>query len=167
MNITLIGMAGVGKTSIGRALAKQLDFVFLDVDELIEKSTQVSLQRLIDTKGEQAFLKIEEQTILGLELKKETVISTGGSVVYLPLAMEYLKKHSRIVYLEASFKNIETWVSNRLARGLVGLKTKTLLEIYQERLPLYERYADYTVGLDAHYATDAIVNTIVQMLFGA
>jgi len=167
MNITLIGMAGVGKSSIGRVLAKQLGIDFIDVDRIIEKATQMSLQQIIDTKGDEAFSKIERDAILGLDLKKEAVIATGGSAVYSAEAMEFLKRHSRVIYLKASFESISAWVSNRLARGLVGLQTKSLREIYDERIPLYEHYADYTVELDAHYATDAVVDVIARILFGA
>src|SRR3989344_5472152 len=106
MNITLIGMPGVGKTLIGKELAKKLDYNFIDVDEIMEKNSGFKLQRIIDLFGEDEFLKTEEKTVLELGELDRAVISPGGSVVYCEKAMKFLKRTSKVVFLNASFETI-------------------------------------------------------------
>jgi shikimate kinase len=166
MNITLIGMTGVGKSSIGKVLAKNLDYSFLDVDALIEKIAGKSLQQIIDAKGEDLFLQIEEQAVLGLKLEADCVVATGGSVVYSKEAMNFLKSKSKVIYLKASYENINKWVSNRFSRGVVGIGNKNLKEIFDERLELYGRYADYTITLDENYGAERIADELTKHVFG-
>ncbi len=161
MKITLIGMAGVGKSIIGKALAKKLSFRFIDTDAIIEHEIGMGLQDIIDKLGEKEFLRIEERTLLALNPPEKCVISTGGSAVYSEMAMESLKKISAIVFLNASLDTIENWITDKVERGIIHLE-KGLPGIYEERLPLYKKYAGTEVGLDQNYNRDFVVDEIIK-----
>ena len=165
MNITLIGMAGVGKSALGEELAKRLNYKFLDIDELIEEKTKLKLQEIIDSSGEDEFLKIEEKAVLALGELDRCVISPGGSVVYSKAAMGFLKKNSIVVFLDAPFESINARITNRAIRGIVGLKRKNLKAIFEERLPLYKKYADITIEMPADFNINVTIGNIVQGVF--
>lgn len=165
MNITLIGMAGVGKSTIGKVLAKRLGCTFIDVDSLIREKTGMPLQTLIDTRGDLALIRLEEETVLGLKLKGDSIISPGGSVVYSEKAMNFLKENSTIVYLDASFRNIIKRIRNPGQRGLVGFKDKSLRELFEERLVLYRKYADITVRVKSREKVSEVVDRILLECF--
>ena len=162
MNITLIGMPGVGKSLIGRALAKILGYTFIDIDRIIEKKTKLKLQGIIDKFGEEEFSNIEERATLELNLDDRCIVSPGGSVVYSRKAMKFLKKHSIIVFLNASSKSIDSWISNKSKRGIIRLKNKGLNKLFAERVPLYEKYADLTVRLSENYFLQRVVENIIK-----
>lgn len=148
MNITLIGMPGSGKSSVGENLAKILHYKLVDPDKIMEKKFGRPLQEALEKIGEQAFLEEEGKTIVSSSKgKDELVIAPGGSVVYLDETMRFLKEISVIFYLEASLPVIKNRIGNEL-RGIVGIKGKTLKELYTERTPLYERWADRSVDGD-------------------
>lgn len=163
MNITLIGMAGVGKSKVGRALAKRLNYNFIDTDEIIEKNANLRLQQIIDEFGDEEFIKAEEKAILGLGDLSDCVISPGGSAVYSAKAMEFLKKISVVVFMNAPFK-IADKVKNRLTRGIVGLKGKGLKKLFEERLPLYRKYADMILDLGEDYEIEEVAEEIQKRL---
>ncbi len=146
-NITLIGMPGVGKTTLGKVLARQLNYQFLDTDTLIQAKTGHPLQDLLNQEGEAAFLDIEKKVVLDQINLNNTIISPGGSVIYTQEAMHHLKAISTIIYLKDTFENIQKRIPNLNSRGIVGLGGKTLFELFQERELLYEKYADNTVLL--------------------
>lgn len=149
MNITLIGMAGVGKSAIGKILAKQFNYKFIDTDKVIEEIMGLRLQQIIDKLGESAFLEVEEKAILRLKFKLNgrCVIATGGSAVYSKKAMKFLKENSKIIFLNTSFKNINHWLINKNTRGIIHLEKEGLRDIFKERLPLYKIHADMTINL--------------------
>jgi shikimate kinase len=147
MNITLIGMAGAGKSTIGRVLAKQLGYTFIDVDLLIKENTGMPLQALIDKQGDLALIKFEEEAILRLNQVDSCVISPGGSVVYSEKAMQHLKEISKIIFLNAPFRIIIRRLPNVRKRGIVGLRDRSLKELFEERMILYQKYADYSIKL--------------------
>jgi shikimate kinase len=147
MNITLIGMPGVGKTSIGKELAKKLEYIFLDLDDEIEKRNGLKLQQIIDKFGDEKFMEKEEETILDLGKLEHYVLSPGGSVVYSKRAMEFLGKISTIVFLDAPLEQIKERLGNMDVRGIVGLKTKTLDELFYERRILYRKYANLVIEI--------------------
>ena len=165
MNITLIGMAGVGKSHLGKALAEKLGFGFVDVDQIIEEGLNLKLQQIIDRWGEDRFLRIEEKAVLALNRMDRTVISPGGSVVYSPRAMKYLKGHSTIVFLSAPIASIENRIPNQSTRGIVGLKNKKLKELFHERAVLYEKYADVTVDLSDGFDQKSVLTDIIRKVF--
>ena len=160
MNITLIGMAGVGKSFIGKHLAERLNCTFVDIDEVIEKKTSLTLQQIIDTHGEEEFLKIEERAILRLNGFNNSIISPGGSIIYSKKAMDFLKEKSIVIYLEDSLENIKRRIKNPHTRGLVGFKNKDIESIFEERCDLYEKYADATINLAKTPEIDDIIAII-------
>jgi shikimate kinase len=166
MNITLIGMAGAGKTTIGRALAQRLNYNFIDVDCLITEETGMTLQDLIDKRGDMALIRFEEAAILKLEQVDECIISPGGSVVYSEKAMEHLKKVSKIVFLDAPFRSIVKRIRNTRNRGIVGLRDRSLKEIFEERVILYKKYADFSIKNRERENVQKVVEKIVKLCFG-
>ena len=143
-SIVLIGMAGAGKSTMGRSLAETLGFEFTDLDDDIEEKAGKTVQEIIDDEGELALLQLEKQMMYAINLTRR-VVAPGGSIIYNPDLMEHLKQHSTLVYLYDSFENIERRLTDAAIRGIVGLKDKSLRQIYDERSPLYSRYADITV----------------------
>ncbi len=143
-SIVLIGMAGAGKSTMGRSLAETLGFEFTDLDDDIEEKAGKTVQEIIDDEGELALLQLEKQMMYEINLTRR-VVAPGGSIIYNPDLMEYLKQHSTLVYLYDSFENIERRLTDAAIRGIVGLRDKSLRQIYDERSPLYSRYADITV----------------------
>jgi shikimate kinase len=164
MNITLIGMSGVGKSRIGQLLSKKLNYRFIDVDRLIEEENGGRLQDLIDCLGDAKFLELEEKAILGIGEVCDSVISPGGSSIYSERAMGFLKSISKVVFLDASLEEIKRRRLNFWGRGIVGLKEKGLEGLFLERLPLYRRYADVTVDV-AGLGDGAVVDRVIERLF--
>ena len=144
MNIILIGMPGCGKSTVGVVLAKETGYAFLDTDLLIQKREGLLLQEIIDYKGLPSFLRIEEEVLLSVDCEN-TVIATGGSAVYSEAAMAHLKSLGIVVYLNVPEKEIERRLRNLNSRGVAGAKDKTLSQLYAERIPLYEQYADFII----------------------
>ena len=143
-NIVLIGMSGAGKSTLGVLLAKTLGKDFLDTDILIQQKDGRLLQEIIDTEGNDRFLSLEEQVVCSVDVSN-TVIATGGSVVYSNAAMKSLKKNATVVYLHVDFEEIERRLKNISGRGIVFKNDGTLRQVYDERLALYRKYADLTV----------------------
>jgi shikimate kinase len=144
-NIVIIGMPGAGKSTIGVILAKTLAMKFLDTDLVVQERTGRLLQDILDSEGSEAFLKAEEDAVLSLRCR-DTVIATGGSVVYSRKAMDHLGDGGMIVYLRISCDEMERRIRNITTRGIVLLRGRSLAEMYCERVPLYEKFADITIG---------------------
>lgn len=157
-------MPGVGKSFIGEKLAVRLGCKFVDVDKLIEKEQGMNLQEVLDKNGEENFIEIEKKAILSLNGDR-IVIAPGGSIVYSPEAMEYLKKISKIIYLKDRLNNIKKRISNLGSRGVVGLKNKSFEELFRERERLYEKYVDFVVKIE-NFNEEKIVEEIVKILEG-
>ena len=136
-------MAGAGKTSVGKALSLELGYEFLDTDKIIETSYGKS-KDIIDSEGKDRFRVIEEEVLLSINFKN-TLLATGGSAVFSPLAMEHLRDNSDVIYLEVSFENISERVLDFEERGFIKESHQSVEEAYVERLVLYEKYADYSV----------------------
>lgn len=143
-NIVIIGMPGAGKSTMGVILAKALGRKFIDTDILIQEKTGMLLQEILDKQGTDAFLRIEQKVVLSLRAR-DTVIATGGSVVFSRQAMEHLKKNGIVIYLEITFGEMERRLKNITTRGIVLHEGESLREMYDWRAPLYEKYADITV----------------------
>ena len=143
-SITLIGMAGAGKSTIGKKLAKLLEFNFLDGDIMIEEKINQSIQSFLDHHGGKEFTKIEEEILLSIDLNK-TVLATGGSAVLSDTAMNFLKKETEVIFLDVSYKNISERILNLSERGLVRESNQSLQDTYNQRLNLYKKYADHVV----------------------
>lgn len=143
-NIVLIGMPGAGKSTVGVVLAKVMRKPFVDTDLLIQQKHGMFLQDIIDKFGVKKFLEMEERVVVDLEVR-DYVIATGGSVIYSNSALNHLKKDSMLVYLKLRFDEMEQRLNDFKSRGIVKEKDKTLVDIYNERSPLYEKHADITI----------------------
>ncbi|PKL70650.1 MAG: shikimate kinase [Methanomicrobiales archaeon HGW-Methanomicrobiales-1] len=143
-NIILIGMPGAGKSTMGVILAKTRGMKFIDTDIAIQETTGRLLQEIIDTDGPGAFKILEEKTILSLHCHN-TVIATGGSVVFSERAMQHLKSGGIIIYLQISFDEMAKRLRNSAARGIVLIAGQDLRDMYDQRISLYEKYADITI----------------------
>ena len=159
-SIVLIGMAGVGKSTIGNSLAKALGFGFIDVDDYIFRKDGKTIQEIIDDKGDDFLLQLEKRRMYEVGLNR-MVVAPGGSIIYHPDLMEHLRENATLVYLADSVENIEKKLTDEWDRGIVGLKTKSLREIYEEREPLYIKYAHFTINCQ-HKAQGQIVSEILQ-----
>ena len=144
-NLILIGMPGAGKSVVGKRLAHFLSLPFLDTDQLMEERWRCSLQEIIDSEGLEAFRIREEETILSLNVVRH-VISTGGSVVYYPRAMTHLQDLGWILWLDLPLEEMKRRVVKGMEnRGLVRTPDQSVADLYGERKPLYERYAQIRV----------------------
>lgn len=143
-SIILIGMPAVGKSTVGVVVAKRLGYEFIDTDLLIQKQENRLLKEIIEDEGSDGFLKIENQVNCDVQAER-AVISPGGSVVYCQEAMEHYKKIGVVVYLRASFETINNRIRNAKNRGVVLKEGQTLERLYEERVKLFEKYADITI----------------------
>ena len=144
-NITLIGMPASGKSSVGVVLAKRLGKKFVDTDIVIQEKYGKLLKELIEEHGDEGFREIEDEVNAGLDLDN-CIISPGGSVVYGEKAMQHLKEISVIIYLELSYTAIKSRLGDLRERGITLKEGQSLKDLYLERVPLYEKYADITVN---------------------
>lgn len=149
-------MPGAGKSTLGVVLAKTAGKLFLDTDISIQQHTGEILQETINRDGIDAFLKIEEAVVSGLECKN-TVIATGGSVVFSEKAMNALKTNGIVVYLQVPLDDIKKRLNNITTRGIAMSPKDTIDEVFHQRLPLYKKYADITVN-----AADSCIEKAVE-----
>lgn len=146
-NIILIGMPGAGKSTVGVVLAKKKGCRFLDSDLLIQEQYDALLHELIERHGIEGFLKIEEEVNASIDVMR-TVIATGGSVVYGEKAMAHFKEIGTVVYLALSCEGIIKRLGDLHERGVTLREGQTLEDLYVERVPLYEKYADVTIDCE-------------------
>ena len=161
-NITLIGMPGVGKSTIGVVLAKVLGYQFLDSDLLIQKQEGRKLHQIISQEGNEGFKIIENRVNASIQAE-ETVIATGGSVIYCPESMEHLKSIGTVVYLKLSLEPLSKRLGNLKGRGVLLKEGQTLEDLYRERTPLYEKYADLVIdeeGKDLEGCLQAVLEKL-------
>ncbi|POP32524.1 shikimate kinase [Lactonifactor longoviformis] len=144
-NIILIGMPGVGKSTVGVILAKVLGYQFIDADLVIQQQENRLLREIIEEEGEAGFLNIENRVNASLQAER-AVIATGGSVVYCREAMRHLKEIGTVIYLELSYGALKNRLGNLKGRGVVLKEGQDLRGLYDERVPLYEKYADLTIN---------------------
>lgn len=149
-NIVLIGMPGAGKSTIGVVLAKSMGFKFIDSDLLIQEREGKLLHEIISQSGDEGFRKIENDVNSSIDVTN-AVIATGGSVVYGKEAMEHLKKIGTVVYLKHNYDEIEKRLGDLGKRGVTIKSGQTLADLYNERIPLYEKYADIVIDCDNKY----------------
>lgn len=157
-NIILIGLPGAGKSTLGVVLAKIVNYRFLDCDLLIQQQQGKTLQALIDELGPSGFLKVENEALKGI-VARRTIISTGGSAVYSAEAMEHLRAIGTVVNLRVSYDEMVRRLGDLGERGVVRRDgdVADLAQLYAERMPLYERYADITLDVtDAMFREAAI-----------
>ena len=162
MNIVLIGMPGCGKSTVGVLLAKSLLMHFVDTDLTIQSIYKKSLSAIIEEEGLDAFKRIENDVLAATD-EENAVIATGGSAVYGDEAMEHLGRDGTIVHLDVSLSTIKSRLSDIKSRGVAIADGLTIDDLYAERAPLYEKYANVTVNCDgktAEECVDAIVDAL-------
>lgn len=146
-NIVLIGMPGAGKSTVGVVLAKHEGFGFLDSDLVIQEKTGLLLHEIISREGDEGFRQVENRVNASLQVR-HTVIATGGSVIYGREAMQHLRRIGTVVYLKLSCPSIAERLGDLKERGVTLKEGQTLQQLYDERVPLYERYADITIDCE-------------------
>ena len=161
-NIVLIGMPGCGKSTVGVLLAKALQMDFIDTDIVLQQQQGKKLQEILDQIGNDAFLKLEEDCVRGLDYD-HTVIATGGSVVYGKSAMRHLHENGLVVYIQLPYDEIERRLSNLATRGVTLKKGQTLRNLYDERIPLYEAEADYVFEAEKGDVQKTVVDLAQQL----
>ena len=158
-NTEFIGMPAVGKSTVGIVVAKRLGMRFIDTDLLIQEQEGKLLREIIAEKGEEGFLEIENQVNASVKAQN-SVISPGGSVIYCKDAMKHYKKIGTIVYLKASYQTIKRRIRNPKKRGVVLKEGQSLRDLYYERVPYFEKYADITVCEDGCRIEDTMKNVL-------
>ena len=161
-NVTLIGMPGSGKSTIGVILAKALGYQFLDTDLVIQKQEKIKLSQIIAQEGPERFKEIENKVNASVDVT-ETVIAPGGSVIYCEEAMKHLRSIGKVVYLKISLESLSKRLGNLRGRGVLLKEGQTLKDLYEERVPLYEKYADIVVdeeGKDLEESLAAVLEII-------
>ena len=159
-NITLIGMPGAGKSTIGIILAKCLSFGFIDTDVLIQTNRGQSLQQILDESDHFNLRRIEADEIMKISCENH-VIATGGSAVYSDTVMAHLRHISTVIFLKVGFTELERRIHNYATRGIAKEKHQTFAELYDERQVLYNRYAESTIdcnNLDQEQIVEIISN---------
>ncbi len=161
-NVALIGMPGVGKSTVGVVLAKVLGYRFVDSDLEIQGQTGKLLYELIDEYGDEGFLEIENRVIAGLQ-EHRAVIATGGSAVYGEQAMAHLRETSVVIYLRLPHEELARRLGDLHQRGVVLKPGQTLEDLMAQRSPLYEKYAHITVDEQDRSIQD-VVKAITEAL---
>ena len=164
MNLIMIGFMGVGKTTIGRKLAKRLGYHFLDMDEQIENKQKCSISEIFENRGEEYFRQLEVKLLLKLSSVQNTVISTGGGAVATEGNFDLMKKYGTVVYLKTSFEDIIERVKRSHHRPLLQTEDleQRIHELLEKRIPLYEQ-ADHiieTKNLSPQRITSLIIRNL-------
>ena len=160
-SISLIGMAGAGKSTVGKELAKILDFRLIDSDNLIEEQHGKSLQKILEEEGYLKLREIENSVLKNLPLDK-TILATGGSAVYSDEAMNHIQQHSKVIFLEVPFHQILQRVPSFLDRGFAKAPSQSVEEAFEERKELYKKYSHHTVSNTKDFHTCA--SKIIELL---
>ncbi len=164
-NIILIGMPGVGKSTVGVLLAKALSCHFLDTDVYIQAKEGRTLQKIIDREGLAAFRQIEERHVRSLKFRS-SIIATGGSVVYYPAAMARLRASGIVIHMDLALPPLKKRLTNLPTRGVVMSPNQSFDQLFEERLPLYRKYAHLTIDCSG-CTHEEIVSEIIRRLRGS
>ena len=172
-NVTLIGMPGSGKSTVGVLLAKALGYGFLDTDLVIQQQEGALLQEILDEKGVPYFLDAEERAVRSVECDRH-VIAPGGSVVCREGAIAHLKAAGPVIYLRVPLarvgnlpsllEELKARIHNLDSRGIALEPGQTLEDIMDLRAPLYERYADAVVDAVPGQSTAQTVSSVLERL---
>ena len=161
-NLVLIGMPGAGKSTVGVVLAKQQGYHFVDSDLVIQEKTGLLLHEIIEQQGDDGFRQVENRINAELAVK-HSVIATGGSVIYGREAMQHLKKIGVVIYLKLSCESIAARLGDLRKRGITLREGQTLQQLYDERVPLYERYADITVDCENKSIREIVAEIVARL----
>lgn len=161
-NIILIGMPASGKSTVGVILAKILGYNFIDADIVIQEKEGRKLAEIIETEGIDGFINIENKINSEIEVEK-SVISTGGSAVYGKEAMDHYKNIGRVVYLKVSMDVLTKRLSDVKQRGVVMREGQSLVSLYNERTPLYEKYADIVIDEGSKTMEEVVADLLAAL----
>lgn len=164
-NIILIGMPACGKSTVGVLLAKTLAAGFVDTDLILQRQRKNTLQKLIDRYGLDRFRDFEDEALLAVTETEDVVVATGGSAVFCDRGMRYLKQNGVCVYLELPLNELQKRLSNIKTRGIACRRGESLSDIFAERSPFYEKYADVRIDCSALTAEET-VDKIIKMIKG-
>lgn len=159
-NVVLVGMPACGKSTIGAVLAKTMNKGFMDTDLLIQQREGKTLQAIINESGNTYFRQVEEEVLLEVNVSNH-VIATGGSAIYYEKAVEHFKENGQIVYIKVSLETILERLNNIKTRGVSLGEGQTLEDLYEERVPLYEKYADIIIEAE-NLTIEEIVERIIE-----
>ena len=164
-NIILTGMPGSGKSTLGRALAGRLRMRLIDTDRVIEQREHMPLQEILDQKGYDSFLQAEERAVLSVHAEN-AVIATGGSVILSEKAMDFLRENGTVVFLRVSYQDLLHRIHNMNSRGIAFQKGQSFPELYAQRQPYLEKWAEITVDIndDDHLSRESAVQLILEKL---
>ncbi len=162
-NIILIGMPACGKSTVGVLLAKTLAAGFVDTDLILQRQRKNTLQKLIDRYGLDRFRDFEDEALLAVTETEDAVVATGGSAIFCDRGMRYLKQNGVCVYLELPLNELQKRLSNIKTRGIACRRGESLSDIFAERSPFYEKYADVRIDCSALTAEET-VDKIIQMI---
>ena len=160
-SISFVGMAGCGKTTIGRLFAKKHRVSFIDTDHLIEKKLNKSLQDIKDEKGYMYLREIEQEIVLAIDTSIQ-IISTGGSVIYSEQAITHLKQISSVVFIDTPYELIKKRIGDASDRGFSVPDGFSVKDAFNERMPMYQKHQDFTV--DGAKSEDYIIKSIEQWI---
>lgn len=161
-NIILVGMPSCGKSTVGVILAKTLNKDFVDTDLLIQRKKKKTLQDIINTWGNDYFHKVEEEVLLSFN-EDDYVVATGGSAIYFDKAMDRFKENGTIVYIRVSLETVLERLNNIKTRGVTLEKGQTLEDLYNLRIPLYEKHADIIIDGDG-FTVEETIEKIIEKL---
>lgn len=159
-NVILIGMPSCGKSTCGVVLAKTMNKGFVDTDLLIQQKEGMALQEIINQRGNEYFHQVEEQVLCDFE-GYNYVVATGGSAIYYEKAIKKFKERGTVVYLKVSLKTVLARLRNIKTRGVTLAKGQTLEDLYHERIPLYEKYADVVIESEG-CTVEELVEKIIE-----
>lgn len=162
-NVTLIGMPGSGKSTVGVLLAKALGFGFLDIDLVIQQREGALLQELLDTHGVEYFLDREEEAVCSVDCAG-FVIAPGGSAVCREAAALHLKSLGPVVYLRVPLEELKTRIHNLSTRGIAMEPGQDLADVMAYRAPLYEKYADIVVDCVEGQTLAQTAGTVLELV---
>ena len=162
-NIILIGMPACGKSTVGVLLAKTLAAGFVDTDLILQRQRKNTLQKLIDRYGLDRFRDFEDEALLAVTETEDVVVATGGSAIFCDRGMRYLKQNGICVYLELPLNELQKRLSNIKTRGIACRRGESLSDIFAERSPFYEKYADVRIDCSALTAEET-VDKIIKMI---
>ena len=161
-NVVLIGMPGAGKSTLGVLLAKAIGYDFIDTDLVIQRKAGMRLGSYLASRGYQALRQLEAEVICALD-HADTVIATGGSAVYSQAAMQHLRANGRVVYLQCALEVLDQRIASMDERGIAAPSGQTLADVQAERIPIYEQFAEITVGVGSENM-DSTLGKIIRHL---
>lgn len=161
-NVILVGMPSCGKSTVGVVLAKTMNKGFVDTDILIQQAESRTLQEIIDEKGNDYFHHVEERVLLDFD-GENYVVATGGSAIYFDRAMDKFKEKGLVVYIKVSLDTILERLNNIKTRGVTLEKGQTIADLFEQRVPLYEKHADLVIEADG-LSVEEVVEKISESM---